>query len=291
MSKKIIEFPKVLKLRENFAKIVEVLIDIKASFKDYELISLDFRKTSNADIETLLCITALTYKLNSFSRKIEIFIENLPKDEKIKRMLYQLGTIDKTKAKRLIDITEKKEKGIRIITGKNHSEEIVNKICDILFPLTKLGNKKLHKQCYFALDEAMANAEEHGYKHISDEWWLCSRETKYKKTFAIYDLGFGIFDSIKNKKTTDKGFEKFRTLASTNKHELIRQMCNGDMKYEYGRGNGITQFAKLVSKQFAYGSLNIYTCNTEYNFHADKFKEYNKAIDGTLIVWSIRKKK
>lgn len=288
-----ISFPEDIYHINNYIK------NMERHVKTHKII-IDHRAMTDIDNASILLLTA---SINStFSHeKLTRHKKYIPQDKMLNTRLTEIGYWNA-----LCINPPKRQKNLNYlkITKGNGSEVQNNFHVDIINFFSSEHNidDEDRENLFDAIFEAMANSAEHaftGYKEEDKRIWLLGSFNKNTKEleFIFYDVGIGIYQSLKNKKNQlAKVLFRFSEMFGYNK--ALKKIYTDDLskykrKDKKGRGLGIIAFKnfidKISEKREAY--LEIATDDKIYLTKDGIVKDMKKPIKGTLIRWVIGERK
>ncbi len=304
MPLKYIEIPDNLSFGQNWERVVETLNDIKHTIKyrfmhNKANITIDHSMMSQATASGILVLASTIERSQKLARvKFKGIKEYLPKDEVVK---YLLNEIDYWKyfdvPKLETNITQERFSFFKILDSHEVDNTKIGKMIE--FFGKQVGfNGNTEELLFTALSEAAANTVEHGYisstfNEQTDRWWLTASIDKREGSisFVFYDQGMGIFKSLKEHKDNKvkKLFNKVHNLIKDNPNaKILQHMVRQNLSKHKtrNRGYGIQTFKHFIDEAND-GLLFIASENASYEYPANKLREYNNKLNGTMIVWKL----
>ncbi len=160
------------------------------------------------------------------------------------------------------------------------------------------GENRTCKGLQRTLLELMQNTNNHadinkkGEKH----WWLSVNHDKINKkvSFIFIDYGIGIFESLKNKPTTNKWFGWFEKIKNRLLHggndEIFKLLLEGQMHLtvtgQHFRGKGLPGIKEVLERN-QISKLQIISNDIYANVSENNYHKLNLEFSGTFVSWEL----
>lgn len=288
---KIISTKENLLFPKNIKDTLKLLEEIK-KYKDFYKITIDLKILSSIDNISILILTAnINEILNNF--KLKRKKTKIPKKE-IDDRLRIIGFWNAL----CVNPPQETEHSNFLKIKKLDDEKMDNNFhSDIINFFTEKHNIGLkYKDSLFdAVYEACANSFEHAYEDSNQKkiWFLGSyNESRNELEFIFYDIGIGVFESLKLGKTkVAKIMNKFAEYFG--KDQALIKLCTTKLSRYKGkddkRGNGMIAFKDFIDEiqSERKANLEIVVENLLYSTSDGKITRIPSSIRGTLIRWTV----
>ncbi len=277
------------------------------SNKAYRLVNVNFDNLMAISTSAALVLTAELSKWDDVIRqKLRPLVDNW--NPRILRQFHDLGFFELFTNKQVINLEEQDPlspelKLMKYIKGRRGESA---KSRGLKAELTKIIGEEIEQWGFLrgGLDEAVTNVTHHaypadcGFMDYDKNWYLTGSYNQQTNTIKIvfYDQGIGIPKSLPASDIWEKilqSLSRFSVVERKRDEVLLRAAVELDRTRtsQTGRGKGLQDLLEFI-RQRGNGYLSILSLKGLYKYsntnREEKIKSvhFDKAICGTLIIWS-----
>lgn len=299
-----ITLPELIDLDENFNKTVDVIRTIRRlSLNEKKPVYLVFDEVKQIKPAALLLLLAEMHRCR-LVRGTQKVTGNYPANPKVERMLHATGFFQILGVKSRVTRKPRSypTEYVNFVSQTHEVKGTVRQFREDLLGTAITMSAKVKGRFYRALTEAMLNVSHHAYpqgapsrRFEPDRWWLAGHVNKKSKQLIIMfcDLGVGIPSTLPKMYPMEliRGALSLLPGIPPNDAQMIKagMVIGRTRTSEQNRGRGLNDLRSFVD-QAGDGELNIYSRRGHYCYRPkddDSVKNYNSAIGGTLITWTV----